>query len=482
MNLGRRAFSFSGLMFSCACTALQSSEPTISTTPKVRDEFLSAETADLAKSLEALIPELLEEFPTPGAAVAVIREGQVIFAKGFGYSDLSIKSPILEDTLFNVGSISKPMTAWGVMRLVEDGKLDLNRPIQAYVSRWKLPPSSFDHDAVTANRILSHTAGLSLGGWPGWGPQEKLPSLEQALSGATNGRGDLRVTREPGKLWAYSGGGYMLLELAVEELTRMPFSEFMKTEVLAPLGLSSSTFDPDPPTELLQRRSKCYDWRLNETPCERFTGISAAGLQMTLSDLSKFTIAAIEHGQGSPERRILKPETFHRMTTLSPPAQDWGLGYMIRKAHKQEFVGHTGLNMGWCAAHWFVPESRSGLVVLTNGDNGQYVQAAVTCRWLHSVVGDELTWACVDAPRKHLYRVEALIEHAVENKTINRDDGGRLLGRVRGMILSIEEKRFAETIKEIANFEVEVKGIGELYKAIQSSLDRSRTWLERHQP
>ena len=127
--------------------------------------------------------------------------------------------PVDGDTVFQAASISKTLTAWGVMRLVEQGALELDAPVGRYLTRWQLPPSPYNHDGVTIRRLLSHTAGLSLHGYPGIAPEQPLPTLEESLSGGHPGAEDVRVVSEPGTTYAYSGGGYTLLQLVVEEVT-----------------------------------------------------------------------------------------------------------------------------------------------------------------------------------------------------------------------------------------------------------------------
>jgi len=150
----------------------------------------------------------LEEFIVPGAAIALIDNGEVILQKGYGYADVEKKIKVSSKTGFNIGSISKTVAAWGVMRLVEKGKIDLDSPAEKYLTRWHLPKSAFDINKVTIRRLLSHTAGLSLHGYPGWSPEDKLPSLEESLAGKNNGPGDVRVIMEPGTKWKYSGGWF----------------------------------------------------------------------------------------------------------------------------------------------------------------------------------------------------------------------------------------------------------------------------------
>ncbi len=181
------------------------------------------------QSLDSLVPALLEELATPGATVALIRDGIVVVSKGYGWADHEGRERVTTTTLFNIGSISKTVAAWGLMRLVEEGKVDLDAPVENYLTRWRLPPSAFDHDDVTLRRLLSHTAGLQLHGYPGFEPDEQLPTVVASLSGATNGSGDVRVIMTPGTKWQYSGGGFTIAQLLVEEMTGRPFHEYMRS-------------------------------------------------------------------------------------------------------------------------------------------------------------------------------------------------------------------------------------------------------------
>jgi CubicO group peptidase (beta-lactamase class C family) len=193
-------------------------------------------------SLDSLVPALLEELATPGASVALLRDGKVVLARGYGWANREKKQPVTRETLFNIGSISKTHAAWGLMKLVQDGKIDLDAPVERYLTRWHLPASSFNHDSVTLRRLLSHTAGLRLHGYPGWNPDQPLPTIEASLNGNTNGSGDVRVIMPPGSKWQYSGGGYTIAQLLVEEVTGRKFDDYMKQEIFRPLGTTSSSY------------------------------------------------------------------------------------------------------------------------------------------------------------------------------------------------------------------------------------------------
>jgi len=346
-----------------------------------------SERAALASQLDERVPGYLDEFTTPGAAAALIEDGRVAVARGYGRSDES-GGPVTARTGFNVGSISKTVTAWGVMRLVEQGLLDLDVPVSGYLTRWSLPASEFDADGVTVRRLLSHTAGLSLHGYPGWGPDAELPTLEASLSGATNGSGDVRLIAEPGTEWRYSGGGYTLLQLLIEEVTGRGFADYMRDEVLRPLGMTRSDFVVT--GEIEAGSSLAFDEFAEPTPSPRFTALAAAGLHTTVEDLATFAAAAVDGPGGELSGRgVLRPETV--ATMIAPvPASDgsYGLGYGVEPlGEDQVIVGHNGGNRGWHAAFWIVPSTGEGFVVVTNGSNGWPVHRQIRCDWIEAQTG-----------------------------------------------------------------------------------------------
>lgn len=341
----------------------------------------------LAPRLDARVPGYLEALTTPGAAVVLIEDGGVAILRGYGRADME-GTPVTARTGFNVGSISKTVAAWGVMRLVERGSLELDAPVSRYLTRWELPPSEFDADGVTVGRLLSHTAGLSLHGYPGWGPEAELPTLEASLSGATNGSGNVRLVSQPGSEWRYSGGGYTLLQLLVEEVTGRSFADYMRDEVLHPLGMMRSDFAIT--DEIAAGSSLAFDAFGDPVPSPRFTALAAAGLHTTGEDLAKFVAAAVPEPNGAPAGRgVLRPETVALM--LGPVAASdgsYGLGYGVERVGGDlVLVGHNGANTGWHAAAWVAPETGDGFVVVTNGSNGWPVHRQIRCDWIESRTG-----------------------------------------------------------------------------------------------
>lgn len=339
-------------------------------------------------TLDERVPAYLEAFATPGAAVAVIEDGAIVFRAGYGRADES-GTPVTPETGFNVGSISKTVTAWGVMRLVEAGAIELDAPVSRYLTRWSPPPSDHDADGVTVRRLLSHTAGLSLSGYPGWGPGDSLPTLEASLAGATNGSGDVRLVYEPGTEWRYSGGGYTVLQLLVEEVTGRGFEDYMKREVMVPIGMAYSDFDIT--AQVVAGSSLAFDELGSAIPEPRFTAKAAAGLHTTVEELARFAAAALEGPAGErPGRGVVSPETVALMTFPAAASNGrYGLGYgMETVGEGLVIVGHNGANRGWHATVWIVPATGDGFVAVTNGSNGGAVHRQLWCDWIESMTGE----------------------------------------------------------------------------------------------
>lgn len=343
------------------------------------------ETADLLNKLDSRMPELLNQYSVPGVQIAVI-DGDKVWTKEYGYADKSGKKKVTADTIFQIGSVSKSVAAWGVMKLVDEGKIELDAPIERYIRRWHIPESQYGSEGVTVRRLLSHTAGLSLQGYAGVKPGEKLATLEESLSGKTGGAGDVRIVYEPGSKFQYSGGGYTVLQLLIEEVSGMPFEKYMEREVLKPLGMNDSAFEWK--RELMPRTAKAYGVLGQTLPNYLFTEKAAAGLYTTAKDLAKFAMAGMNMPGGEQAGRgVLKQETIALMQQSVQNA-DWGLGYELYKLPDGRLaVGHGGTNRGWRAQFFIIPDSQKCAVILTNSDTGDNVVTEAMALWIELLTG-----------------------------------------------------------------------------------------------
>ena len=282
------------------------------------------------------------------------------------------------DTLFQVASLSKWITALGVMTLVESGKVDLDAPVDTYLKRWKLPASEFDNRQVTVRRILSHTAGLTDGlGYGGFKPGEAVQplagSLTRAADASPGSDGATRVGRKPGEGWAYSGGGYTLLQLMIEDVTGEPFDAYMRRAVLIPLGMSRSTYVT--PDDRVENLAGFYDVDGSSATHYRFTATGAASLYTSVNDLTRLIQAHLPGPADEPPGRgVVTPQTLREMRRgyASQLGVDiWGLGVVLYAPNNAGgyVIGHDGSNAPAInTAARFDPASGDGVIVLESGD------------------------------------------------------------------------------------------------------------------
>lgn len=337
----------------------------------------------LQDELERLAWEECEKQHVPGVGLALVRAGQLAWTLACGYADLEHEREVTPDTVFNIGSISKTVAAWGLMKLVEQGQLALDAPV--VTKRWQPPACEYDLAGVTLRRLLSHTAGLSLHGYPGFWPPKELPTIEASLAGDTNGAGDVRLEAAPGTRWEYSGGGFTWAQLLLEETSAQGFAEYMRAQVLEPLGMRHSAYGWPP--EILARSATPYDQ--DGKPLPRggplFTELAAAGLQTTPADLGRFAVASLVRSGAGAEPPVLRRETIELMQTPAPASREYGLGYEVQEMLGLLAVGHGGANEGWMARLSLIPASGDGIVILTNGTNGNAVIRVLERAWLAHV-------------------------------------------------------------------------------------------------
>lgn len=333
---------------------------------------------DFETELKNTVPKLLKRYNVPGTAIGLIENGKVVCTLNYGLSDKKHNKPVDDNTIFQVASVSKSITALGVMHLVDQGKIKLDDPAEKYLTRWHIPASKFDKNKVTIRRLLSHTAGLSVHGYGGTKPGKKIPSLEESLS---NG---VKIIAEPGSKFMYSGGGYTVLQLIVEEVTKKPFDEYMHDEILKPLGMEHSTYSNN---FTGANMSKSYGVLGQLLPNYNFTEEAAAGLKTMPLDFMKFMIASMDEENGkTQDNSIIKGKTLDTMHT--PVKADYGLGCFVDYlSDGSTLISHGGADTGWRAQYGFIPKSRDGFVAFTNSGSGLELTNDVMDLWIKYETG-----------------------------------------------------------------------------------------------
>jgi len=315
------------------------------------------------------IEERMKELHIQGVSIAMLVNGEIEWAKGYGMADSSENRKVTTETMFLAGSISKPVAAIRALQLAEVGAISLDSNVNNYLSRWKLPDNEFTKkEKVTTRRILNHTSGLTVWGFPGYDKGDTIPSVEDVLNGKGN-TDSVRVYKEPGESWMYSGGGYTIMQLMITDIEQKSFPEIMKVNVLVPLGMKSSTYENPLPAEYHNLAATGY--RANGDEVEGkwpiYPEMAAAGLWTTPSQLILWT-KEIQKILQKQKDGLLKKETVNEM--LTPGKNNHGLGPGI----SEHTFGHGGADEGFRAQMLAWKETPHAVVIMVNSDNGSIIQ------------------------------------------------------------------------------------------------------------
>lgn len=290
----------------------------------------------------------------------------------------SVGKSVDRNTVFQVASLSKWVSAFGIMKLVEDDKLDLDAPVSKYLTRWQLPSSEFDNNKVTVRRLLSHTAGLTDGlGYSGFEPGVAIQSIEESLTKASDAdegiRGSVQVGIEPGSEFKYSGGGYTLLQLLVEEVSGKSFASYMKESIFEPLNMIHSMYIWDDSLE--NELAEFYNSDGTKATHYRYTSLAATSLYTSLSDLELFFKVYLKGKNNEPiGRNVITPETIKSMREphASTMGMDiWGLGTILYTTTDNDdfIIGHDGRSTPPInTAIRLNPETGNGIIILETGN------------------------------------------------------------------------------------------------------------------
>jgi CubicO group peptidase (beta-lactamase class C family) len=307
----------------------------------------------------------------PGVSVAVIHNGSIEWAQGFGVAELG-GAPVTSETLFQAGSISKPVAAMAALHLVEQGQLSLDTDVNQTLSSWKIPSSEAAQGAVvTLRELLSHTAGLTVHGFDGYAVGAPIPSLVQILNGEQPANSDpIRLEAAPGSRWKYSGGGYTVMQQLVLDVSRRAFPDLMHDTVLAPIGMVRSTYEQPLPVAWWPSAATPYE--ADGTPVEggfhTYPEMAAAGLWTTPADLARFAIE-IQRSLRGEANHVLSAEMTNRM--LVAGKGDYGLGLQIGGSSANPYFLHGGVDAGFESLVVAYEQRGDGVVVMTNAQGGQ---------------------------------------------------------------------------------------------------------------
>ncbi len=337
------------------------------------------------------LEERIRAHDAPGITIAVIEDFELDWARAYGKADTTTGRQLTTQTRHNVGSVSKTVCAMTAMRLVEAGKLALDEPINRYLKSWQLPENEFTKDnPVTLRLLLSHSAGTTVHGFPGYRPDAELPSIQQVLNGEDPANTDpIRVDRVPGEGYRYSGGGTTVVQLAIMDVTGKSFEDAARELVLEPLGMEHTTYRQPVDGVDLGERAVGYADNPSFMGTEVFIAQGAAGLWSTPTDLARLMIEIMKAYRGD-EGTIISQKTAQEM--LTRVSGDAGLGFFLEDHNGALSFGHGGDNTGFHAYVMGLPATGQGIVTIVNSDVGDELQQEVA-RAADTVYGwPEDTW------------------------------------------------------------------------------------------
>ncbi len=336
-----------------------------------------------ASALSSMITGRMEAHDVPGLNVLVIRGGNVRWLASFGWADVASGRPMTSDAVFRVESISKPVTAWGVVKLVESGLLDPDAPVQAQLRDRALPP---DAGSVTPRQLLSHTAGLGLGDYNArYAPDGPVPTLSESLEA------ELTMVGPPGDAFSYSDTGYNLLELLVQDVTGEDFGRWMDRNVLDPLGMVEASFDWNP--ALRDRVPTAYTLRGRPVAPYVYPGRGSGGLFATIEDVGRFAEASMAPTRNRVRERLDDSSIARLHTSVVRPgglygfvAEGYGLGHFTETlSDGRRAVWHGGQGFGWMTHVHLVPETGDAIVLLANSQRAWPLFGHVLRAWSESL-------------------------------------------------------------------------------------------------
>ena len=323
------------------------------------------------------ILDRMKKYGVNGVSIAVIHNYKIEWAKGYGMADVAENRPVTEKTLFQAASISKSLNSVGVLKLAESKKIYCDSDINKYLKSWKFPYDSISRGMkITVKELLSHTAGLTVHGFPGYERGKEIPTLVQVLNGEKPANTEaIRSDDEPGEHLSYSGGGITILQQLVIDQTGMPYDVYMQKEVLDPLGMMSSCYCQPPDgikAELLATGYKA-DGKEVSGKYHVYPEKAAAGLWTNPTDLCKYVIETELAFKGESHKVLSAEMTRFRLT---PVIEDAALGTFVnsRVTGSYKYFNHNGGNEGFSCVAYGCLNSGEGVVVMINSESFPIVE------------------------------------------------------------------------------------------------------------
>lgn len=354
------------------------------------------------KGFNEVIPSLMDKYSIPGVNIAVLRKGEIVWAKAYGYADKENNRKMELDLPCRTESISKSVTTFGLMKLVQEGKIELDKPVVDYIKNWNFPESEYFIDSITVRQLLSHSSGLGLGvigeHYP---PQSQMPDLKQYLTE------NFKMENNPGEKFYYSNVGFNVLELLIEEVTGQEFAEYMDQNVFTPLNMRNSSFQWRP--EYLNRIPNGYSINGEAIAPYVYPDKAAGGLFANIYDIAAFLKSYM------PENKFVLKNYYKKMMftkSVDIPGyyglvfNGYGLGHFLETFNNDKIgVSHGGQGSGWMTHFHFVPVTGDGIIILCNSQRSWPFFSEVLSDWSYLQGYDNIGMGLIAESGKYMIAI-----------------------------------------------------------------------------
>jgi CubicO group peptidase (beta-lactamase class C family) len=311
-------------------------------------------------------------YKVPSVSIAVIENGKIVWAKAYGYADTEKKTLANQNTIYQVASISKSLTGFSIMQLVQSNRLSLDVDIRQYLKSWQFPENDLSKgQSITLKNLLSHTAGLSTRGFMGYKSSEIIPTINQVLNGEKPANNEaVKSIFQPGTQYQYSGGGYTIIQKILLDNIDKDYNKLMQKMLLQPLQMNNSRYAVRLPKDI-SNYALAYD--ANMKPVEgkyyAYPDYAAGGLWSTATDIAKFVIAV----QNSFVKGTTLLDKKYAKQMLTPVLEDYALGFGIQEKGGEKYFWHEGECYGFRSLYYGSLTEGNGVVILTNAypENGR---------------------------------------------------------------------------------------------------------------
>jgi CubicO group peptidase (beta-lactamase class C family) len=327
-------------------------------------------------------------YHTPGVTVAVINDGKLEWARGFGVKDPDSNDSVGVNTLFQAGSVSKPVFALTVMKMKQDGEIDLDKDVNEYLKSWKVPANGHWQPVITLRQLLSHTAGTTVHGFPGYRKNEKIPTVPELLKGVEPANTPaVRVNLLPGTQFRYSGGGITIAQLAITDLLQKPFPTIIRQKLFDPLKLQNSTYEQPLPGSKEKMASTAFPWKGQPIPggAHVYPEMAAAGLWTNPTELASLVLEVQKGIAG--KSTFFKKETMDELFTPQKVTSDIGIGFFLQSKGDSTRFGHNGWDEGFVALLIGYKRLGKGAVIMVNSNEGYSIMDEIA-----RAIAKEYSW------------------------------------------------------------------------------------------